>query len=336
MTRWIITLVALSVTLCGCSSRNISLAVFENVKSVREFPCSSTLENGEDLNFVPAGALDIAIIGDTIIFSVPSEKFIYAYDIADGTCLGSFLRKGNGPYEFLNPPFMQDLVISDGIVGIYDPEGHFYDFDLEQSINQSVPKVIKDIEKLPRELKSCFRIDDSSYYCRRLRSDEKGQQRFLWSGEKETYNSSIEALNEILLEGKGDGYRHNLLSSIAAYDKKKDIVVEVSMYQDVINIYSLRKEFELSIVTGDNINTIEELSTLPYGDFKDVYMDLRLYDDCFVCLRAGNCLQFFDWCGTPLKQWLLPESATAFDVDRDNGFLFTYDIETERLLRYSL
>ena len=123
---------------------------------------------------------------------------------------------------------------------------------------------------------------------------------------------------------------------IAAYDKKKDIVVEASMYQDVINIYSLRKEFELSIVTGDNINTIEELSTLPYGDFKDVYMDLRLYDDCFVCLRAGNCLQFFDWCGTPLKQLLLPESATAFDVDRDNGFLFTYDIETERLLRYSL
>lgn len=336
MTRWIITLVALSVTLCGCSSRNISLAVFENVKSVREFPCSSTLENGEDLNFVPAGALDIAIIGDTIIFSVPSEKFIYAYDIADGTCLGSFLRKGNGPYEFLHPPFMQDLVISDGIVGIYDPEGHFYDFDLEQSINQSVPKVIKDIEKLPRELKSCFRIDDSSYYCRRLRSDEKGQQRFLWSRGNETYNSSIEALNEILLEGKGDGYRHNLLSSIAAYDKKKDIVVEASMYQDVINIYSLRKEFELSIVTGDNINTIEELSTLPYGDFKDVYMDLRLYDDCFVCLRAGNCLQFFDWCGTPLKQLLLPESATAFDVDRDNGFLFTYDIETERLLRYSL
>lgn len=336
MTRWIITLVALSVTLCGCSSRNISLAVFENVKSVREFPCSSTLENGEDLNFVPAGALDIAIIGDTIIFSVPSEKFIYAYDIADGTCLGSFLRKGNGPYEFLNPPFMQDLVISDGIVGIYDPEGHFYDFDLEQSINQSVPKVIKDIEKLPRELKSCFRIDDSSYYCRRLRSDEKGQQRFLWSRGNETYNGSIEALNEILLEGKGDGYRHNLLSSIAAYDKKKDIVVEASMYQDVINIYSLRKAFELSIVTGDNINTIEELSTLPYGDFKDVYMDLRLYDDCFVCLRAGNCLQFFDWCGTPLKQLLLPESATAFDVDRDNGFLFTYDIETERLLRYSL
>ena len=95
MARWIITLVALSVTLCGCSSRNISLAVFENVKSVREFPCSSTLENGEDLNFVPAGALDIAIIGDTIIFSVPSEKFIYAYDIADGTCLGSFLRKGD-------------------------------------------------------------------------------------------------------------------------------------------------------------------------------------------------------------------------------------------------
>lgn len=336
MTRWIITLVALSVALCGCSSGDISLAVFKDVKKIGEFPCSFSLEKGEALNFVPAGALDIAIIGDTIIFSVPSEKFIYAYDIADGTCLGSFLRKGNGPYEFLNPPFMQDLVISDGIVGIYDPEGHFYDFDLEQSINQSVPKVIKDIEKLPRELKSCFRIDDSSYYCRRLRSDEKGQQRFLWSGEKETYNSSIEALNEILLEGKGDGYRHNLLSSIAAYDKKKDIVVEVSMYQDVINIYSLRKEFELSIVTGDNINTIEELSTLPYGDFKDVYMDLRLYDDCFVCLRAGNCLQFFDWCGTPLKQLLLPESATAFDVDRDNGFLFTYDIETERLLRYSL
>lgn len=336
MTRWIITLVALSVALCGCSSGDISLAVFKDVKKIGEFPCSFSLEKGEALNFVPEGTLDIAIIGDTMIFSVPSEKFLNAYDIIDGTYVGSFLHKGNGPYEFLHPPFMQDLVISDGTVGIYDPAGHFYDFDLEQSIKQGVPEVLKDIEKLPMGLKSCFRIDDTSYYCRRVRSDEKGQQRFLWSGEKETYNSSIEALNEILLEGKGDGYRHNLLSSIAAYDKKKDIVVEASMYQDVINIYSLRKEFELSIVTGDNINTIEELSTLPYGDFKDVYMDLRLYDDCFVCLRAGNCLQFFDWCGTPLKQLLLPESATAFDVDRDNGFLFTYDIETERLLRYSL
>ncbi len=336
MTRWIITLVALSVALCGCSSGDISLAVFKDVKKIGEFPCSFSLEKGEALNFVPEGTLDIAIIGDTMIFSVPSEKFLNAYDITDGTYVGSFLHKGNGPYEFLHPPFMQDLVISDGTVGIYDPAGHFYDFDLEQSIKQGVPEVLKDIEKLPMGLKSCFRIDDTSYYCRRVRSDEKGQQRFLWSGEKETYNSSIEALNEILLEGKGDGYRHNLLSSIAAYDKKKDIVVEASMYQDVINIYSLRKEFELSIVTGDNINTIEELSTLPYGDFKDVYMDLRLYDDCFVCLRAGNCLQFFDWCGTPLKQLLLPESATTFDVDRDNGFLFTYDIETERLLRYSL
>ena len=108
---------------------------------------------------------------------------------------------------------------------------------------------------------------------------------------------SIEALNEILLEGKGDGYRHNLLSSIAAYNKEKDIVVEAAIYQDVINIYSLRKAFELSIVTGENINTIEEMSTLPDGDFKD---------------------------------------ATAFDIDWDNRFLYTYNIETERLLRYNI
>ena len=85
MTRWIITLVALSVTLCGCSSRNISLAVFENVKKIGEFPYSISFEKGAVLNFVPAGALDIAIIGDTIIFSVPSEKFIYAYDIVSLT-----------------------------------------------------------------------------------------------------------------------------------------------------------------------------------------------------------------------------------------------------------
>lgn len=92
----------------------------------------------------------------------------------------------------------------------------------------------------------------------------------------------------------------------------------------------------MSIVTGENINTIEELSTLPYGDFKDAYMDLRLYDDCFACLRAGNCLQFFDWFGAPLMQVLLPKPATAFDIDWDNRFLYTYNIETERLLRYNI
>lgn len=35
-------------------------------------------------------------------------------------------------------------------------------------------------------------------------------------------------------------------------------------------------------------------------------------------------------------QVLLPKSATAFDIDWDNRFLYTYNIETERLLRYNI
>ena len=55
MTRWIISLIALSVALCGCSSGDISLAVFKDVKKIGEFPYSISFEKGEDLNFVPAG-----------------------------------------------------------------------------------------------------------------------------------------------------------------------------------------------------------------------------------------------------------------------------------------
>jgi hypothetical protein len=336
MKRTVIFLVAICLILWGCSCDDVTLAAFKNKERVEMFPYSYTLENGEALNFVPAGALDIAACGDSLFFSVPSEKFIYVYDYNDGIFSGSFLQKGNGPYEFLNPPFMQEMTFSEGIASIYHPNGHFYDFDYKSSILSGSPVIINDANNLPENLKNCFRVEDSTYYCREVRSDEKGLRRFLWTGGKESQNASIEILNEILLEGNEDGYRHNLLSSLIAYHNGHDIVVEAALYQDVINIYSLRKKFALSIVTGDNVNSIEELSTLPIGNFKDAYMDLRLYDNSFACLKAGNCVQFFDWQGNPLLQLSLPENATAFDVAWKDRFLFTYDIETERLYKYEI
>ncbi len=336
MKRTVVSLAAICLTLCGCSYKDVTLAAFKNMERVDEFPYSFMLGKGEALNFVPVGALDIAVCGDSLLFSVPSEKFINVYDLNDGIFSGSFLKKGNGPYEFLNPPFMQEMTFSERIVSIYHPNGHFYDFDFKRSILRGSPVVINDANNLPKKLKNCFRVEDSSYYCREVRSDAKGLRRFLWTSGKESQNASIETLNEILLEGKEDGYRHNLLSSLIAYHNEHDIVVEAVMYQDVINMYSLRKKFALSIVTGDNVNSIEELSTLPFGNFKDAYMDLRLYDNSFACLKAGNCVQFFDWQGNPIAQLMLPEKATAFDVAWGDRFLLTYDIETESLYKYKI
>lgn len=335
MKRLYVLIASVCLALWGCSSGDPTLAVFKNVERIGEFPYSFMLEKENALTFVPDGALDIAISGDSLLFSVPSEKFIKVYDMKEGSFSGEFLQKGNGPYELLDPPFMQDMTITDGVVSIYDPDGHFFDFDYRHPSKNGAPDVVGS-EELPARLKNCYRVDDSSYFCCEVRSDAKGLRRFILSEGREDSNDNIKILNKIVLDGNGDGYRHNLLSSLITYNKKNDIVVEAAMYQDVINLYSLHNTFAMSIVTGDNVKSIEELSTLPYNDFKDVYLDIRQYDNFFACLKEGNLVQFFGWNGEPLLQLKLPAAATSFDIAGNGEYMLAYDIEKEKLFKYEI
>lgn len=97
MKRLYVLIVSMCLALWGCSSGEPTLAVFKNVERIGGFPYSFVLEKEEALTFVPEGALDIAISGDSILFSVPSEKFIKVYDMKEGSFSGEFLQEGKRP-----------------------------------------------------------------------------------------------------------------------------------------------------------------------------------------------------------------------------------------------
>jgi len=125
--------------------------------------------------------------------------------------------------------------------------------------------------------------------------------------------------------------------------------VEVPIYLNNINLYSIEGGFARSICLDKRIDDIDGFANIPYANMRNVFADLRVYSDYFGVLYLNETIMsmelgrvnkpsilMFNWKGEPLIELKLDHFATSFDIDYVNAVLYTLDNKTEEMYAYDI
>lgn len=341
-----IRLVLLSlIAISGCRTGAAPEMVFDDILCVRSFPQSYTLSRPEVLDISLPGMLDICLYDDShLLVSAPTQDgLVSVYNLTDGSREFSCFNLGNGPGELLKTPFFASIGRKQDCLLMHDSRGHL----LGWRKSGSDAEITVVIDSLPSLLYYAVYVNDSTALCRTIKPGGTGLKRFLYMNGENSVTSSMEKLNFASIPG-GHPYLFNLMSSFVGYDSSRGIVVEASLLLNTINMYTLDGSFERTICLGKKPDSIEDLYHRGELFLTETFTRIRLFDDYFAVMYSGERdkrtfisarnpkIYFFNWDGTPRMEFKLHESAATFELDVNNGLLYTLDRDDELIRRYDV
>lgn len=347
----LLALTILSSVGCKSGSTSSNYMSFEEVSYVTEFPRTVNLDSAEKIDLNMVGMQDIAIQDSLLIVSTPSNDGCWAiYSLPEFTPKGRYLLKGNGPEEFLFPPWVGSASFrdEDDALCAYiadNSKGRMFRMNVSRSVeNQKLDiRVVND--SLPPLLFVTVYIDSTTYLFRTITDDQSQQLRFFRRNGQDETPPFLEVLNRAKVRANtGD---HNILSALIRYSASNNKLVEMPVALNNINIYAPDGSFARTVCIGRKLDNVDDIQKIEFFDRPYTYASLRIYDDFFGVLYMGETdksfelgrtklpkIQLFDWQGEPLLEIELKHQATGFDFDLKNGYLYTIDHQTEELYKY--
>jgi hypothetical protein len=173
-----------------------------------------------------------------------------------------------------------------------------------------------------------------------------GQERVLLKNGIRSIPSAFKKLNRASIMPGGDV---NILGTLTGYNEETGRLVEMAINLNYINIYTPDGSFSKTICTGRELDNITDILRLNIADRIYRHASLCVYDNMFGILKIDEdygtydnqrkklpSIQIFNMNGDPLVEFKLNRFATSFDIDFNNGFLYTYDQMTEEFFKYNI
>lgn len=216
-------IVLIGLVLSSCSTNPEAHMAFEEVRYIREFPrtYSLTAQDAESVDFGIIGTQDFIVHDSLLILSTANKNgFLTFLSLPDHRNLGSYLLLGNGPQEFIMPPWISQSVF-------YRKKGDLC-FTLHNVVRKRLEcfNVTRTLESKRLHLSTikdslvstAFRflyINDSTFMCREITSDETRQIRYFIENGRRTEPSCLIPLNESRVD-PGNG-NYNILAILIQY-----------------------------------------------------------------------------------------------------------------------
>jgi hypothetical protein len=326
---------------------------FDDVKYVEDFPATFQLDEPQHILEDVIGIRGIKLI-DSIMLVGTSEtiglwKF---YSLPSYRFLGKFLNQGNGPTEYLFPPYpsQSTFIYGDSSLVAYirdSQRGYVISMDITESIkNQKFEYTKLDIN-IPNFVLVSTTIDSNTFIAKEITDDFTQQIRYvIEDGAKDTLDI-FSALNEARVS---PGEDHNILATTIDYSHSKQLVLEMSVMLNYLNLYNLDGSFAKTICYGDKIMSIKDVEQVAKFDRIETFCGSAIFDNFFGVMWGGNTkleeqmmtgkprsILLFDWEGNPLAEIKLKDKyATSFDIDLINGKLYTASYLSDELLCYDV
>lgn len=350
----VLSIIAVSLMLTSCANKQKlssgpDYMILDEVVFVNKFPHSAQLNDPERINTEIPGGLDFVIRDTLIIFSTEKPDAMWEFfSLPDFKYLGGYLRKGNGPTEFLQTRWLYKVMFSEKDGQLFSS---IYDFDkgriLEMNITNTLAKNESDISivggLLPELLLGFVILDDTTFFCRELTDLRTQQNRFLLKNGIRSVPNSFAKMNRAHIAPDED---FNILSSITAYDRNSSRIVEAPVKLNYINIYSLDGNFGKTVCVEEKIDNISEIQLLDRRERRNTFGSVRVYDNMFGVRWNGDNdvsqedalskIMFFDMDGKPLLELKPDRPFTTFDIDFKRGHLYTHSYQTEDLYKYDI
>jgi len=340
--------------LVGCGARDSdqdNSLVFAPVRYVKDFPREVKLSGKEAVDPDVIGINDFAIYDSVIVFSTAGLEHLWFFNALPSlNPLGSFLKTGQGPFEFVRPPSVGSNTSFKRENG--DLCAYIYDFYRGKILNMNVDRSIKNknleisvfMDSVPPYLSDVVVVDDSTFYARELNADHTAKIRFVERNGKRTHPDFLERINSVRISKDED---FNILSAGTGFNPVSARIVEKPIGLNFIHVFSLDGSFARTICPGTAVDNIAKIERTKWEDRIYTFADLRLFDNFFGILQIDEDrktnqtgrkklpnLLLFDWDGNPLARWKLDHHITMFDIDMLNGHLYTFDVHSDEFFRY--
>jgi len=344
-------LVAMQI-LVGCGRQDPDKdngLVFAPVLYVKDFPKEVQLAGKEAVDPDVIGIKNFAIYDSIIVFSTSGLEHLWFFSALPSLApLGSFLKTGQGPFEFVRAPSVGNKTSfkrENGNLCVY-----IYDFYRGKLLRMNVDRSIKNKkleisvfrDSIPPFLFDFAVVDDSTYYGKEINSEETAQMRFIEKNGVRTQPDFLQKLNNNFIS-KGEDF--NILSTVSKFNPTNKRVVEMPVGLNFIHVFSLDGSFARTICPETRVDNIAEIERTKHEDRVYTFTGLRQFDNFFGAVhvdeyRTGReklpSILLFDWDGSPLAKWKLDHHITMFDIDMPNGHLYTFDVHSDEFFRYDV
>lgn len=286
---------------------------------------------------------NLKIAGDTVLviadqIADPGNYCFKTYSINTFNYLGSFIRKGRGPGEMLDPRLTGDSPQASRI-GLYDV-GKAYMVDVEESLKSGRTSITRTYD-LPSEILDWMPMPDERQFTMLIENNELVYQSIANDG---AY------LKKFNLYKQADGNRHiTHLSSLLTNNGSTAKVAEFMLLFPQFNILDTESGQVLSFavdkayrkwesilyrrITMDNIDYYTgAASTRDYifATYKGVPLR-KTYNK-----GQSTSIHIFDWEGNFLYDINVAENIDELAFDTRTGYLYCNERAEEKIVRYDL
>ncbi|HLW50414.1 MAG TPA: BF3164 family lipoprotein [Sphingobacteriaceae bacterium] len=354
------TITALSIVWATRCSQSPSQRVpsnymgFDKVSYVDKFPQTFSLQGRVEPEIDVIGIQSFAVYDSLVIFSTNNGRALWSFvSLPDYRDLGSFLTRGEGPFEFVQAPSVsngaQFAVKGNNLVAqIYDfQRGRLLEMNMTRSITSQELEMAILHDSLPKYSFNFLVINDDTYFCKATNNHHTQQNRYLLNKNNErTVPAIFEKLNQIVLR---EGEDLNLLSTSTKWHAQYDRLVEMPTGLNYINLYAPDGSFAKTICVGTELDDLDKIQDQRAWNRIYRFANLRVFDDFFGVVQINEdemtyqtkrkklpAILLFDWNGEPLAELKLDHFITSFDIDFINGVLYTFDVHSDEFFKYDI
>jgi hypothetical protein len=341
--------------LTNCTSPSPSnFMALDEVDYVQSFPQTFSLENGLEPPIDIIGIKSFAIYDSLLIFSTTDKEGLWSFlSLPDYNFLDKFLTVGQGPFEFapFQAPSVDNITkfsMEDNQIFacIYDfHRNHMCKMDVNKSLSTNELQISL-LKEFPPSLFNITVIDSTKFLCKGINDNQTQQLRYIIDGKDTIISDFMQRLNQPAIR---EGEDINILSTITKYSDDHQLVVEMPIGLNYINMYSLDSSFGKTICMGKTLDDINKIQNKQRFDRIYTYAHMSLFEDFFGIVRINEdektyqtkrtklpSILLFDWQGTPLAELKLNRFITSFDIDFNDGYLYTLDIHSDEFYRYDI
>jgi hypothetical protein len=331
------------------SSNNMN---FKNVEFIEKFPQTFELHNKIDPNFDIIGIRNFAIYDSLLVLSTVNDQGLWSFiSLKTKANLGNFFTMGQGPNQFTESPSVGTKVTfhrKDSLFAyIYDSQkGKLLKMNIDASLHFNKLNISTVHDSLPPFLFNFVMLDPSKFLCKEADPTQTQQIRYIKENNDKKTPDILNKLNNAKIK---NGENINILSTITKYSPLHKKIVEMPIGLNYINMYSLDGDFSKTISLGKTLDNVDKVQDESRWDRLYTFADLRVFDNFFGVVYINEdektyqtnrkkkpLILLFDWNGNPLAELKLNHFITSFDIDFNNGDLYTFDVHSDEFYKYNV
>ena len=338
--RKVLFFVVLSIGLLGSCNRSDDASLVGVAEPVYIESFDNRAELTPDRTFKPDFYFNDFSIQDSLVF-VSGNNSWEVKNIKDCKTIKKIFSIGHAATEFLYQipwTYNGNFYEKDGDLHLvtYDfGKGSVYETNVTKTLSSDSLCIELVKYRVPKHSRY-FYIDSTEFVIRESTRTECPKVLTHFKNGDIVQNKYFDRLNAVNTGVKDDW---NILASVETFSRKHNVIAQSYLFFNVINVIPLddsMKAYTLCVgKKGESLSNVVNVSTR-----KDYFCDIRAYDEFFAVLyiedKARPSVLLFTYDGKPIREYVLRNPATSFDIDMNEQILYTYDFEDGMMTCYKL